>query len=271
MKFSLLSDLHLEFASIELSGGDNLLLAGDIFVADYFRRNDGAARGYKKRFNKFIKECAKYKNVYYIAGNHESYHGIYENIHDILRKAFVGTNIKFMENESVDLGEVVLFAGTMWTNFNNRNEYAMYHAERNMNDFHLIKHDKLIDRGNGSALKFLPIDTVDLHNLCIFGLKNALGRYKDRKFLVMTHHAPTFESIADVYRGDLLNHAFVSDLGELILSNPNIKTWVHGHTHNSHDYTLGECRVLCNPRGYTSEGSKSQENKNFDLNFTFEV
>ena len=263
MKFSLLSDLHLEFASIELSGGENLLLAGDVFVADYFRRNDAAARSYKKTFNNFIKECAKYKNVYYIAGNHESYHGIYENIHDILRKAFVGTNIKFMENESVDLGDVVLFAGTMWTNFSNRNPYAMSVAQQNMNDFYLIKHDK--------DERFLPIDTVHLHDKTISALRTDMCLYKDRKFLVMTHHAPTYESVADEYKGNPLNDAFASDLSELILDTPNIKTWVHGHTHTSWDYMVGECRVLCNPRGYTSEGSKTQENETFDINFEFEV
>jgi hypothetical protein len=26
--------------------------------------------------------------------------------------------------------------------------------------------------------------------------------------------------------------------------------WVHGHVHDSFDYTVGKCRVIANPRGY---------------------
>jgi len=31
---------------------------------------------------------------------------------------------------------------------------------------------------------------------------------------------------------------------------PQIKLWVHGHTHDPYDYVIGETRVVCNPRGY---------------------
>lgn len=26
--------------------------------------------------------------------------------------------------------------------------------------------------------------------------------------------------------------------------------WLHGHVHDSFDYRVGRCRVVCNPRGY---------------------
>ena len=26
--------------------------------------------------------------------------------------------------------------------------------------------------------------------------------------------------------------------------------WLHGHVHDSFDYRVGRCRVICNPRGY---------------------
>jgi len=34
------------------------------------------------------------------------------------------------------------------------------------------------------------------------------------------------------------------------LDHPQIKLWTHGHTHHEFDYMIGECRVVCNPRGY---------------------
>ena len=35
---------------------------------------------------------------------------------------------------------------------------------------------------------------------------------------------------------------------EIIDHGPNL--WIHGHTHNSFDYTLGRTRVIVNPYGY---------------------
>ena len=29
--------------------------------------------------------------------------------------------------------------------------------------------------------------------------------------------------------------------------------WIHGHVHESYDYDIGNCRVVCNPRGYTDD------------------
>ena len=38
--------------------------------------------------------------------------------------------------------------------------------------------------------------------------------------------------------------------------------WVHGHTHDSFDYTINGTRVVCNPRGYVIDGVN--ENARFD-------
>jgi Icc-related predicted phosphoesterase len=32
--------------------------------------------------------------------------------------------------------------------------------------------------------------------------------------------------------------------------------WLHGHTHGSCDYKLGDTRVVCNPMGYPGEVSE---------------
>jgi hypothetical protein len=47
-----------------------------------------------------------------------------------------------------------------------------------------------------------------------------------------------------------MNGGYHSDLSEFILDRPGIKLWTHGHTHEDFDYMIGECRVVCNPRGY---------------------
>jgi hypothetical protein len=48
-----------------------------------------------------------------------------------------------------------------------------------------------------------------------------------------------------------------------------VQLWVHGHTHDSFDYTLNGTRVVCNPRGYAKGGVN--ENPLFDPNLMVEV
>jgi len=51
----------------------------------------------------------------------------------------------------------------------------------------------------------------------------------------------------------------------------NVDAWIHGHTHNSFDYTVcGETRVICNPRGYALSDD-CWENESFDSLMVVEV
>ena len=91
--------------------------------------------------------------------------------------------------------------------------------------------------------------------------------------VVLTHHAPSFKSIdpvhvsGGIYGTDDLNGAYASDLSSMILDSPNIKFWVHGHTHHTVDYPIGECRILSNQRGYHSEACA----RHFSGTQTFEI
>jgi hypothetical protein len=48
-----------------------------------------------------------------------------------------------------------------------------------------------------------------------------------------------------------------------------VRLWVHGHTHDSFDYTIKGTRVVCNPRGYARDGVN--ENPHFEPGFTVQV
>ena len=86
-----------------------------------------------------------------------------------------------------------------------------------------------------------------------------LDMNKDKKCVVVTHHTPSFQSMHPMYANDgLMNGGYHSELSEYILDRPQIKLWTHGHTHNSFDYTIGDTRVVCNPRGYESNSWKEQ-------------
>ena len=81
-------------------------------------------------------------------------------------------------------------------------------------------------------------------------IEKACEMFPDKKIIVVTHHAPSAKSIDIVYETDKANGSYASNLENFILDHPNIKLWCHGHIHSQSDYMIGDCRVICNPRGY---------------------
>jgi hypothetical protein len=116
--------------------------------------------------------------------------------------------------------------------------------------------------------KLIPEHTAGVHRKTRQYFELMLKEYRHKPFVVITHHAPTYESISEKYKYDfLMNGGYASDLGDLILDNENIKFWVHGHIHDAVDYTVGSTRVLSNPRGYSGHEDLGK----FNPAFTFEV
>jgi hypothetical protein len=273
MKVSVISDLHLEFDGkplLTLPGGDVLLLAGDVAVAAYLapNRTDKDARRHRKVCDAFFREeCAKYKKVYYILGNHEHYHGVFDNTADHMREFLAGTNVTLLNNEFVDLGDWNLFGGTLWTDYNDNDWFAKEAAKNGLTDHHVIRKMR-----NGGKIfgNFMPDDAYEVHRETVKILEEGLYDYTrvDKPTVVMTHHAPTALSIHPRYVGDVLNWAYYTDLHNVILDHPNVKYWFHGHMHDNHDYMVGDnCRVVCNPRGYMPHDL----NPDFNVDFYIEV
>ena len=105
--------------------------------------------------------------------------------------------------------------------------------------------------GKGLYYKLTPEVTVEKFHRSRNYIKMVVEGKHDQKFVVCTHHAPTRASVHPRYVHDtIMNGAYSSDLSEFILDHPQIKLWTHGHMHTTSDYTIGQCRVICNPRGY---------------------
>jgi hypothetical protein len=68
-----------------------------------------------------------------------------------------------------------------------------------------------------------------------------------------------------------LSAVFASNLDDLV-SEVN-GCLIHGHTHDSFDYNIGKCRVVCNPRGYprSRDMASGYENPNFRSDLIIEV
>ncbi len=275
MKIQVYNDLHIEFDNgpqLKLPGGNTLLLPGDICVAAYLRKNrtDKLAKKHERVCREFFfHECAKYERVLMIPGNHEHYNGIFDYTVEILREFLEGTNVTVLDKEWVDLDDKwQLFGGTLWTDYNNQDWFAMHAAKDKMNDHTIIKMLKPVANPYGEFMgRFLPHDAYVEHNKTLEALENGIYDMAriDRPTIVMTHHAPTHQSIMPQYQGDLLNAAYASDLSEQILRLNNIKYWFHGHMHDSIEYEVGECKVYCNPRGYNGYALNPNFNQHFEL------
>jgi Icc-related predicted phosphoesterase len=268
--------MHLNFQDIVLPGGDVLIMAGDIIEAGHLRLADNAKKDtfLADRYRRFFsEEMPKYRKVIYVMGNHEHYNNSYDDT-DVRIRRELPDNVYFLEQESVQIDDVHFFGATFWTDMNKGDPMSMQIIKQSMSDFKVIKfgHGIRIDNSAGDTYwtnQFTPAYAASVFKDTVNKLRVFLDEHKDDKVVVVSHHAPTSLSIDPMYKDDHhMNGAYYSDLSNLILDNPQIKTWVHGHMHNQSDYMIGSTRVLTNPRGYA--GYETIANT-FDPNFSFEV
>lgn len=255
MKISIVSDLHLEFGDLELAGGEVLIIAGDACESrtltkfKYQPETVHVASTAGKRLDRaarfFNEECAKYQQVFYVMGNHEHYHGKFNKTAAELR-ANLPQRIQLLECNTATIDDYVFMGCSMWTDCNRGDPITIHGLSTMMNDYRTITWNQ-----ENYYRKLRPSDTAAVHKQSLTWLKNQLGQHTDKTVVVITHHAPSHLSIAEQYRGDsVLNGGYSSDLSNVMLDYPQIKLWVHGHTHDKFDYEIGQTRVICNPRGY---------------------
>jgi Icc-related predicted phosphoesterase len=270
IKISVCSDLHLEYGYQELPGGDVLVLAGDICEYRTFKKQFHITKpaeylaGTYPAYDFFYKECAKYKKVFYVIGNHEHYHHRFDKtILDL--KALLPANVILLEKECFEYEGVVFLGGTLWTDLNKGNPITVYTVKNFMNDYRVIQN---FYPTRSLYHKLTTDTTVAEHRTTKHQFKFILETNIDKPVVVITHMAPSFQSVNARYKdaGDT-NAGYASAMDDFILDNPNIKVWIHGHMHDPVDYMIGTTRVIANPRGYVPYESGN----GFDPTFTFDV
>ena len=261
MDFQLISDLHLEYGDLVLPGGDILLISGDVCEAKRVKKStsiltEGKDLAEGKAFDKnradryyrfLLEECSmKYRHVFYVIGNHEAYSFKLHKAIPHLKKQ-LPDNIHILENERFDFEDVSILGCTLWTDMNKSDPLTLNRVRHAMNDY---VHITMLNE-SGQYHKLTPEHTVKLHHASVDYLKKTVEAEPDRKFIIMTHHAPTKLSTKPRYEDDYqINGAYSSDLSEFILDHPQIIAMTHGHTHDKFQYQVGQTWVLCNPRGY---------------------
>jgi len=265
MKIQIVSDLHLEHAlAPEIKPvGDVLVLGGDICLAQHIYRHpineDGLPNNAEHgvdaaRYRDFFKYCSEnWSKVIYLSGNHENYSGQWERTTPVLREETRRYgNIHFCDQDRVDIDDVTFLGVSLWTDFNNHDPFTVMSVKDLMSDYHAITENPR----EGLYHKLRPTTVLAKHVSDLEWLRVQLSLLQDRKIVVCTHHAPSHRSIYHTYAHQhIMNGCFVSNLDGFIMDHPQIKLWTHGHVHNVFDYTIGETRVVCNPRGYPGEHS----------------
>lgn len=296
MKIAICSDIHLEFGSLEIINTDQadvLVLSGDICVAKDLLV-DVTCYGHSvgtrsQNFHDFFQQVTgQFKDVIYVLGNHEHYHGDFAKSYNTLKENLSYLkNLHILEKECVSIGDVTFIGGTLWTDMNNEDPITLFHTKSMMNDFYCVKNSsrevgrwvnkfKIDDDGkyeldeNGDLIvigkkrvtevsRFCPEDSVEEHKKMMQYIRTIIEGKFDKKFVVVSHHSPSRQSTHERYKFDTtMNGAYSTDLDLFIEDHPQIKLWTHGHTHDEFDYNIGMTRIVCNPRGYVNHERKSQ-------------
>jgi len=259
MRLLILSDLHHElwknFApriDPSLSRPDVVILAGDI--------NTGA------NAVAWAAQTFAGMPVLYVQGNHEAYGKNLEDVqNDIEAAATLTENVHFLNCDEYRIGDIRFLGATLWTDFrlfgDDDRQAAMRMAEAVMVDY------KRIRLASKEYRKLRAADTAQLHAMHRSWLAERLVEPFDGKTVVITHMAPSMRSVAEQYASDPVSAAFASRLDDLA---GQADIWVHGHMHDSFDYQIGKCRIVCNPCGYMTRGG-GIENEQFDPNFIIEL
>jgi Icc-related predicted phosphoesterase len=116
-----------------------------------------------------------------------------------------------------------------------------------------------ISRPKGSVLggnqhpfaRFTPSRSARMHVDSRAFLRSALSK-TEKPTVVVTHHAPSRQSLPEHLRDDMHSPAYASDL-EHVMLDFKPAAWVHGHVHEKVDYAVGQTWVFSDPRGYPGE------------------
>jgi predicted phosphodiesterase len=236
-----MSDIHTEFhrdggrsfiQSLDPAGVDAIVVAGDLTTPSHLE----AA---------FDLLCDRFPAVVYVAGNHEFYQSSPAKTAETLaRCAARHENLHWLDERVVEIAGQRFVGTTLWF----PDDAAALPFRRVLNDFRLIR-------------DFVPWVFEKCARARAFLEENV--RPGD---VVVTHHLPSLRSVHSIYADSPLNAFFVCDV-EPLITERKPALWIHGHTHERVDYTLGPTHVVANPFGYLGKESQA----NFDEHLILRV
>lgn len=262
MGIRLASDIHNEFEpwNLEITPADKnniLVLAGDVHP------RAGSA-------NWLAEIAPHFKEIVMVLGNHDYWKDSLDKASARLKQSLKKLNADNVHvlDRNVHLtemdGKQVRFLGcTLWTDFNNADNLTMWDAAQTMKDYKKV-------RTHGGTRALNTWDVMAAHKKDKEFLELELAKDFDGYTLVVTHHAPSHQSIDPCFKTPQQYHAngsYVSNLDDWILDK-SFDYWFHGHTHFSFQYPFGVGELVCNPRGYAPDDLNPEFKEHFVLKLT---
>ncbi|PCJ15012.1 MAG: hypothetical protein COB02_18445 [Candidatus Cloacimonadota bacterium] len=226
VSFQIFSDLHLEFHK---DGGSSFLesllvsapyviLAGDIC----------SVKQMIEVYNEFSK---KYKEVYFLLGNHEFYGSSFSKVFKEAQKVEKKfKNVHWLNRTTFTIEKQRILGCSLW--FRDQWDNKLY--QQSLSDFSYIESfANYVYKENQKDISFLKTEVKEGD-------------------IVVTHHLPSHQSVSEQFKHSPLTRFFLCYMSDVIdEKKPSI--WIHGHTHDSFDYLESSTRVICNPFGYPRE------------------
>ncbi len=237
-KFIPISDLHGEFLDwsrpqsrkIPDCNGEILIVAGD------------AETNGKGPY--FLRYAYPNHRIVYTPGNHEYYGRSIKKMDDLLREECRKHDIHFLQMDCIKIDGLKIAGCTLWTNFElfgaETVERARIEGERYMRDYLAIWYD------NEKEGSINTDHTIQIHKKHLAWLK------QQQADIIVTHHPPSFQGIADEYKDSLLSAAFASNLDHVVKQS-GAKYWFCGHSHVAKRFKIGQTEVVINSMGYPGE------------------
>lgn len=234
LQFQYFSDLHMEFRDRESLPeipvvAPYLVIAGDITT---HRRPDN----YQRLFTQI---APLFRYIFFVSGNHEYYHNptmcLMSTETQIRETIEPYSNVIYLQNQTFLIPEtdIVVFGTTLWSQIRPEEASSVLNS---LNDYRCIP-----------ALTIN--ETTHLHQESLDKLEQTLNHpeYKGKRFVIISHHLPSYSLISPKFKYCTINSAFATDVK--LAHDPRIVAWFCGHTHEPCE--LG--KFLINPIGYPEE------------------
>jgi len=233
MRINVISDAHLEhqldggvkfLSKLDPTGVGVLVIAGDFGNYGGYMLNNLMAGLHQV--------CKLYPHVVYVTGNHDHWGVDKDELTQAIKdfKKDGHKNFHFLDNSSVIIDGQRFIGSTLW--------YIptpiILATSHTWIDFHMIP--------NFRSWWLAEAEKT----------QNYLKKNIKKGDVVVTHMCPSWQSLNPHFAGQPTNDYFIIDMSKTIM-NKKPALWLHGHTHHSFDYTIGDTRVVCNPYGYESQ------------------
>ncbi|XP_046441433.1 uncharacterized protein LOC124192256 [Daphnia pulex] len=177
-------------------------------------------------YHEFFQNCCReFKDVIYISGNHEHYHGDIAKTHERLTsKLDYLSNLHILEKEYVTIKDLTFISSTLWTDMNKEDPETLYAVKGYMNDYRIIMDSSepvhyrdQIGNFHTRDNHFSPQRSVREHKEMLKVIDDVTKHMGSEKFVVVGHHAPSKMSTKPRYAGNfMVNGAYSSDLSQFI-------------------------------------------------------